>query len=144
MMGNATSPSARERAGYDGSVTTDAFRANLRALLMRSGRSQRGLSAAFGRDPGYVGALLDPTRPARARPTPEDLERASDALGIPFVELLELLWEIPRERLVSELLEQGFTASGERLMADLGEDDRAELARYARYLAERSSSSRRS
>ena len=98
----------------------------------------RGLSAAFGRDPGYVAALLDPTRPPRARPTPDDLIRAADALDIPFVELLEALWGIPRERLASELVQLGFAGSSDRLTERLSSADRAELARYATYLSERS------
>ena len=74
-------------------VLDDAtFRAQLADLLVRTGLSQRGLSAAFGRDPGYVQALLDPTRPSRARPTPDDLLRAADATGLTLVELLEQLW----------------------------------------------------
>ena len=79
------------------------FRSRLRDVLARSGRSMRALSAALGRDPGYVAALLDPDRPSRARPTPADLVRASDATGIPFVELLERLWAIPAARLADEL-----------------------------------------
>jgi transcriptional regulator with XRE-family HTH domain len=75
-------------------LTDDEFRAKLRDVLARSGLSMRALSAALGRDPGYVAALLDPSRPSRARPTPADLVRASDATGIPFVELLESLWGI--------------------------------------------------
>lgn len=81
----------------------EAFRAALREVLSRSGRSMRQLSAAMGRDPGYMAALLDPTRPSRARPTPADLLAASDATGIPFVELLRSLWGIDPERLAAEL-----------------------------------------
>jgi hypothetical protein len=84
-------------------LSNKEFRGGLRSLLERSGRSMRGLSAAFGRDPGYVAALLDPTRPSRARPTPDDLLAASDALGIAFVELLEALWGVERSRLGAEL-----------------------------------------
>ena len=51
----------------------EEFRAALRDVLVRSGLSMRALSAALGRDPGYVAALLDPSRPSRARPTPVDL-----------------------------------------------------------------------
>jgi hypothetical protein len=63
----------------------------------------RALSAALGRDPGYVAALLDPSRPSRARPTPADLIRARDATGLALVELLESLWGIERARLAGEL-----------------------------------------
>src|SRR5436190_22648984 len=79
------------------------FRDALREVLARSGRSMRGLSLAMGRDPGYVAALLDPSRPSRARPTPDDLVGLSDATGIPLVQLLEVLWAIPRSRLANEL-----------------------------------------
>lgn len=80
----------------------EKFRAKLRDVLERSGLSMRALSAVMGRDPGYVAALLDPTRPSRARPTPADLVAASDATGIAFVELLESLWGIERSRLATE------------------------------------------
>src|SRR3954452_13023849 len=43
-------------------VPIDEFRANLRGLLRRSRLSMRQLSAAFGRDKGYVASLLDPAR----------------------------------------------------------------------------------
>ena len=69
-------------------LSDDEFRDALRDVLARSGRSMRGLSAAMGRDPGYVAALLDPDRPSRARPTPADLLAASDATGLRFVDLL--------------------------------------------------------
>ena len=64
------------------------FGARLRGLVDRSGLSMRRLSAAMGRDPGYVAALLDPARPSRARPTPADLVAAAGATGIPLVEWL--------------------------------------------------------
>jgi hypothetical protein len=78
------------------------FRAALRDVLERSGRSRRALSAAMGRDPGYIASLLDPTRPSRARPTPADLVAASDVTGIAFAELLESLWGVERSRLAAE------------------------------------------
>ena len=81
----------------------DAFRRELQAVLKRSGLSMRQLSQAMGRDVGYVAALLDPARPSRARPTPIDLVRLSDATGIPLVELLEQLWDIDPARLRREL-----------------------------------------
>jgi hypothetical protein len=43
----------------DRPMLTDAeFRIRLRTVLARSGLSMRALSAALGRDPGYVAALL--------------------------------------------------------------------------------------
>lgn len=139
MAGKATTQHRASGDAYDVDVapTSDAFRANLRVLLARTGLSMRGLSAAMGRDPGYVAALLDPTRPPRARPTPEDLLRASDATGISVVELLELLWDVPRERLAAELVADGFEASVDRLISHLADADRRELGEYARFLAER-------
>jgi transcriptional regulator with XRE-family HTH domain len=80
-----------------------AFRERLTQIQARSGLSMRALSAAMGRDTGYVAALLDPSRPSRARPTPADLMAASNATGISFVELLEALWGIDPERLAREL-----------------------------------------
>jgi hypothetical protein len=60
----------------------DEFRAALREVLAQTRMSMRALSAALGRDPGYVAAHLDPTRPSRARPTPADLLRLADATGV--------------------------------------------------------------
>lgn len=96
-------PSSSKR--YDRPVQPDdeTFRARLRSVLDQSGLSARRLSLAMGRDVGYVAALLDPTRPSRARPTPDDLLRLSDASGIPFVELLEQLWGIDRRRIAAEV-----------------------------------------
>lgn len=81
----------------------DTFRARLRAVVDRTGLSLRQLSLAMERDQGYLAALLDPSRPSRARPTPDDLIHLSDATGIAFVELLELLWGIDRARMATEL-----------------------------------------
>ncbi|MGC8634864.1 MAG: hypothetical protein ACP5VP_09400 [Candidatus Limnocylindrales bacterium] len=113
------------------------FRTRLLALLERTGRSQRALSAAFGRDPTYVQALLDPTRPSRARPTPADLVRASEATGIPFVELLELLWDVPAERLAQELVVLGIGGAADERLAQLSEAERRSVADYISFLAGR-------
>ena len=115
----------------------EAFRERLREVLDRSGLSMRALSAAFGRDPGYVAALLDPTRPARARPTPADLLRASDTTGIPFVELLELLWEIPPARLATELGRLGIGGPLEGSLTGLDEAERRSVADYVAFLGTR-------
>jgi transcriptional regulator with XRE-family HTH domain len=118
-------------------IVDDAFRDRLRELLERTGYSMRQLSAAFGRDPGYVQSLLDATRPSRARPTPPDLLRASDATDIPFVELLELLWEIPPARLAEELARLGVGVLSEGQRASLDEADRRSVADYVAFLAAR-------
>lgn len=97
----------------------------------------RGLSAALGRDPGYVGALLDPSRPSRARPTPEDLLRAADELDIPFVELLDLLWDVPTARLADELIMLGLASPPDATARSLTRTDRAELAAFTAYLTDR-------
>ncbi len=115
----------------------DEFRARLREVLARSGRSMRGLSAALGRDPGYIAALLDPTRPSRARPTPADLLRASDATGISFVELLEVLWGIDRSRLADELTALGVLRSSDRRLDRLSETERVEVADFIAFVIER-------
>ena len=121
-------------------LTDDEFRARLRDVLVRSGLSMRALSAALGRDPGYVAALLDPSRPSRARPTPADLLRASDATGIPFVELLESLWEIEPSRLADEL---GQGASTDPRLAALSDIERAEVSDFVDFLAARHGKARR-
>ena len=115
----------------------DEFRARLRDILARSSLSMRALSAAFGRDPGYVAALLDPSRPSRARPTPADLLRASDATGLPFVELLEALWGIERTRLADELALLGFGGSSPTCDGMLSDAESAEVSDFADFLAAR-------
>ena len=119
--------------------TDDEFRARLRDVLARSGLSMRALSAAFGRDPGYVAALLDPSRPSRARPTPADLLRASDATGIPFVELLESLWGIEPTRLANELAALGLGNTADTRRAGLSEADRAQVSDFLDFLVTRRS-----
>ena len=116
-------------------LTDDEFRARLRDVLGRSGLSMRALSAAMGRDPGYVAALLDPSRPSRARPTPADLLRASDATGIPFVELLEALWGIEPSRLADELGRLGLGGPSDGQLAALTEVERASVADFVAFLA---------
>jgi hypothetical protein len=111
------------------------FRDALRTVLVRSGLSMRALSAAMGRDTGYVAASLDPSRPSRARPTPEDLLGASDAIGIPFVELLETLWGIPPSRLARELAGLGVAGPLAEHLDRLTETERVEVADFAAYLA---------
>jgi transcriptional regulator with XRE-family HTH domain len=115
----------------------DEFRARLRDVLARSGLSMRALSAAFGRDPGYVAALLDPSRPSRARPTPADLLRASDATGIPFVELLEVLWGIEQTRLADELAVLGLGGSAATCVGMLSDAESAEVSDFVAFLTAR-------
>jgi transcriptional regulator with XRE-family HTH domain len=116
-------------------LTDDEFRVRLRDVLARSGLSMRALSAALGRDPGYVAALLDPSRPSRARPTPADLLRASDATAILFVELLEGLWGIEPKRLADELGRLGLGGPSDGQLASLTEAERASVAAFVAFLA---------
>ena len=118
-------------------LTDDEFRVRLRDILARSGLSMRALSAALGRDPGYVAALLDPTRPSRAHPTPADLLSASDATGIPFVELLEALWGIEASRLADELGRRGLGRSTDTRLTRLSDAERAEVSDYVDFLVAR-------
>ncbi len=106
-------------------LSDDDFRIRLRTMLDRSGRSMRGLSAALGRDPGYVAALLDPARPPRARPTPADLVAASEATGIPLVTWLDELWAIDPVRLADGLTAAGFVGSTDQRLAGLTPAERA-------------------
>ncbi|MGD0409748.1 MAG: hypothetical protein ABSB34_12265 [Candidatus Limnocylindrales bacterium] len=115
----------------------DEFRAAVREVLERSGLSMRALSAAMGRDTGYIAAILDPTRPSRARPTPSDLLRASDATGIAFVELLEALWGIERSRLADELVGLGVAGSGLGSLDRLTDAERTSVADYVAFLSSR-------
>jgi transcriptional regulator with XRE-family HTH domain len=115
----------------------DEFRARVRNILERSGLSMRALSAAMGRDTGYIAAILDPSRPSRARPTPADLLRASDATGIPFVELLESLWGIKSSRLADELVGLGVAGSGLGSLDRLTDAERTSVADYVAFLSAR-------
>lgn len=118
-------------------LSDDEFRAGLRDVLGRSGLSMRGLSAALGRDPGYVAALLDPRRPSRARPTPADLARASDATGIPLVSLLEALWGIDPARLATELDALGIGGAADSRLAGLSEAERTSVSDFVDFLVAR-------
>ena len=124
-------------------LTDDEFRVRLRDILARSGLSMRALSAALGRDPGYVAALLDPSRPSRARPTPADLLRASDATGIPFVELLQALWGVEPRRLADELGRLGLGASTDPRLTGLSDIERAEVSDFVDFLTARHGKARR-
>jgi transcriptional regulator with XRE-family HTH domain len=124
-------------------LTDEAFRARLLRVLERSDLSRRRLSQAMGRDPGYIAAWLDPTRPSRARPTPADLVRASDATGIPLVELLEELWGIEPDRLADELARLGVVAPGDRRLAGLTDEERAQVAAFIDFLLGRHGRPRR-
>ena len=121
----------------------DELRAAIREILARSGLSMRALSAAMGRDTGYVAAILDPTRPSRARPTPADLLAASDATGITFVELLESLWGIGRTRLADELRSLGVGLADEDKLDRLSDAQRRQVADFADFLASRGDHRRR-
>jgi hypothetical protein len=118
-------------------LTDDVFRTRLRDILARSVLSMRALSAALGRDPGYVAALLDPSRPSRARPTPADLLRASDATGIPFVELLQALWGIEPTRLADELAVLGLGGSAATFVGMLSDAESAEVSDFVAFLSAR-------
>ncbi len=116
-----------------------AFRTALRAVVDRSGRSLRSLSLAMGRDPGYVAALLDPSRPSRARPTPDDLLALSDETGVPFVELLQALWGIEPARLAAELARQAPAGAAISLPGSLTREDRELVVAFVALLAARRS-----
>jgi hypothetical protein len=97
----------------------------------------RALSATMGRDPGYIAAVLDPSRPSRARPTPADLMAASDATGLSLVELLESLWGIPPTRLSGELAALGVGPPADERLAGLTDAERSSAADYVAFLASR-------
>ena len=118
-------------------LTDEEFRAALEGVLVRSRLSRRGLSAAMGRDRGYVAALLDPGRPSRARPTPADLLSLSNATGMPLAELLESLWGIPRWRLARGRGLQHAATDLEDVLAKLDQPSRRTVMEFAAFLAER-------
>lgn len=118
-------------------LSDDDFRRAMREVVARSGRSLRSLSLAMGRDAGYIAALLDPTRPSRARPTPDDLVALSDATGIPVVELFETLWAIPIRRLAAELDRLDPEGTVEDRAASLSPEDRRTIADLTEFLVAR-------
>jgi hypothetical protein len=128
---------ARPAGGYSVVPNDDDFRVAMAEVVARSGLSMRALSAAMGRDPGYVASLLDPSRPSRARPTPADLVAASDATGISLVELLEKLWGIDPARLADEVRRIGNTPGADAPMRQLSPDERALVADFVELLATR-------
>lgn len=115
----------------------EEFRDALRDVLARSGLSMRALSAAMGRDTGYVASLLDPSRPSRARPTPADMLAASDETGISFVELLESLWGIEPLRLAGELTGLGVGPPLDERLGVLSDVERASVVDYVAFLTAR-------
>jgi transcriptional regulator with XRE-family HTH domain len=117
--------------------STEEAREAIRAILERTGMSMRALSAAMGRDPGYIAAYLDPTRPSRARPTPDDLVAAADATGITVVELLEAVWGIDRRRLADELAVLGVGGSAGTAFDRLTDPERREVADFAAFIVAR-------
>jgi transcriptional regulator with XRE-family HTH domain len=117
--------------------STAEARDGIRAVLERSGLSMRALSVAMGRDQGYIAAYLDPTRPSRARPTPDDLVPASDATGISLVELLEATWGIDPRRLADELRRLGEGKAIGPRFDELSDAERTEVADYVEFLASR-------
>ena len=112
----------------------ERVREELRNILETTGMSNRQLSLAMGRDAGYVSALLDPSRPSRARPTPTDLERLSDATGISLVNLLERIWGIPTSRLVEEVSRSELSESMRRRIPDLTDDEMSDVVGYVDYV----------
>jgi transcriptional regulator with XRE-family HTH domain len=117
--------------------TVEQVRAELREVLARTGLSMRQLSLAMGRDPGYVAAFLDASRPSRAVPTPEDLRRLSDQTGIPLVRLLERFWGIPPQRLAKDLEQLSITFSPDDRLSKLTDAELNEVLDFAGYLVER-------
>jgi transcriptional regulator with XRE-family HTH domain len=115
--------------------STAEARNGIRTIIARSGLSMRALSTAMGRDPGYVAAYLDPSRPSRARPTPDDLVAASDATGISLVELLEAIWGIDRRRLADDLARLGVGSGLGAGYEALADAERAEIADFVEFLA---------
>ena len=122
---------------------TAEARTAIRGVLAQSGLSMRALSAAMGRDADYVAAFLDPARETRARPTPDDLLAASDATGIPLVELLDAVWGIAPDRLAAELPPGEVREPLSDVMRTLTPPERAQVIDYARFLAAQRAAPRR-
>jgi hypothetical protein len=80
--------------------------------------------------------LIPPGRRGRARRRPISF-RASDATGIPFVELLESLWGIEPSRLADEFGRLGLGASADTRLAGLSDAESAEVSDFADFLVAR-------
>ena len=117
--------------------TIDQVRRELRNILETTGMSNRQLSLAMGRDAGYVSALLDPSRPSRARPTPTDLEQLSDATGIPLVQLLERIWGIASSRLAEEVSQGEISGALRDRIPDLTDEEMRDVVGYVDYVIRR-------
>lgn len=106
--------------------------------VLRQAREVRELSAvdaarAAGISPAYLSKLEND---AVKKPSPPVLHRLSEALSVPYAELMRL----NGYRLPGELDERGFDTIGAALFADLTDDERAELLEYlAWYRARRRS-----
>ena len=103
-------------------------------ILETAGMSNRQLSQAMGRDAGYVSALLDSSRPSRARPTPTDLERLSDVSGIALISLLERIWGISTSRLAEEVSRGELSESLRKRIPDLSDDEMGDVVGYVDYV----------
>jgi transcriptional regulator with XRE-family HTH domain len=112
-------------------------RDELRRISETTGLSNRQLSLAMGRDAGYVSALLDPSRPSRARPTAADLERLSGATGIPLTQLLEGIWGIAGSRLADEMSRGELAGTLRKRIPDLTDDEMVDVIGYVDYVIRR-------
>ncbi|MCH8893901.1 MAG: hypothetical protein IIB32_10405 [Chloroflexi bacterium] len=112
----------------------DQVRGELERILETTGMSNRQLILALRRSAGYVSALLDPSRPSRARPSPTDLERLSDATGISLVSLLERIWGISTSRLVEEVSRGELSESLRERIPDLSDDEMRDVVGYVDYV----------
>jgi len=106
----------------------------MREVLRRTGMSMRQISLSMGRDPGYVAALLDESRPSRAMPTPGDLQRLSDRTGISLVHLLERFWGVPPRRLADDLAKLSVRFAEDDRLSQLTDAELGEVLDFAGYL----------
>ena len=108
--------------------------------VLRQAREVRDLSAvdaarASGISPAYLSRLEND---AVRKPSPNVLHRLSEALGLPYAELMRL----SGYRVPGEAPSSGSEAIGAALFANLTEDEREELLEYlAWYRTRRRSSS---
>ena len=110
--------------------------------ILRQAREVRGLSAidaarAAGISPAYLSKLEND---AVKRPSPHVLHQLSEALGVPYTELMRLSgYKVPGESAGTP------TATvGAALFADLTDDERDELLEYLAWYRARRRSGRRS
>src|SRR6476646_2592437 len=111
-------------------------------LMLRQAREVRGLTASdAARAAGISAAYLSKLESdAVKKPSPQVLHQLSEALAVPYAELMRL----SGYRVPGQTGEMGADAVSSALFGDLTEDERDELVEYLAWYRARRRSNRRS